>query len=118
MPFTPYHFGPGLAIKAVMQSQFSFTIYCYAQVITDLESGDHLLHGDFPVHCFFHTYLGAALVGGLCAATGRPLFQWTLRQLQHGLAIEVKEGRNWGSDSVVLRAIERAHLHVGPCILG
>jgi hypothetical protein len=95
MPFTPYHFGPGLAIKAALPSQFSLTIYCYAQVITDLESGYDLLNGDFPVHRFFHTYLGAAAVAGFCAATGRPLFQWTLRQLQSGLALESAEGRNW-----------------------
>jgi len=95
MPFTPHHFGPGVAIKAALPSQFSLSIYCYAQVITDLESGYHLLHADFPVHRFFHTYLGAALVGGFCAATGRPLFQWALRQLQRALVVEIEASRNW-----------------------
>ena len=63
MPFTPFHFGPGAAIKAVIPAHFSFTVFCYSQVVTDLETGFHILRGEFPLHRFFHTYLGATFVG-------------------------------------------------------
>jgi hypothetical protein len=79
LPFTPFHFGPGAAIKAAIPTRFSFTVFCYAQVVTDLESGYFLLRGQYPVHRFFHTYLGATLVGAFCALTGRPLCEWFLR---------------------------------------
>jgi uncharacterized protein DUF4184 len=79
MPFTPFHFGPGAALKAAAPAHFSFTIFCYSQVVTDLESGFYLFRGEYPVHRFFHTYLGATLVGLACAVTGRPLCQLALR---------------------------------------
>jgi hypothetical protein len=79
MPFTPFHFGPGAAIKAVIPGKFSFTVFCYAQVVTDLEPAYYMLRGQYPVHRFFHTYMGAALVGAFCALTGRPLCEYLLR---------------------------------------
>ena len=82
MPVTPFHFGPAAALKAVAPAHFSFTIFCYSQVITDLESGFYLLQGEYPVHRFFHTYLGATLVGLVCALTGRPVGQFALRTWQ------------------------------------
>src|SRR3954467_8553094 len=81
MPFTPFHFGPAAALKAAAPTHFSFTIFCYSQVVTDLESGFYLFRGEYPVHRFFHTYLGATLVGFACAPTGRPLSQLAFRVL-------------------------------------
>ena len=82
MPFTPFHFGPGAALKAMIRSHFSFVIFCYSQVATDLESGFYLLRGEYPIHRFFHTYVGATIVGFFCAITGRPLCQLVLRACQ------------------------------------
>jgi Domain of unknown function (DUF4184) len=79
MPFTPFHFGPGAALKAVVPYRFSLSVFCYSQVVTDLESGFYLLRGEYPVHRFFHTYVGATLAGVFCALTGRPLCQLALR---------------------------------------
>ncbi len=33
MPFTPFHMGPGTAIKAVTGRHFSLTIFGFAQVL-------------------------------------------------------------------------------------
>lgn len=79
MPFTPFHFGPAAALKAVAPSHFSFTIFCFSQVVTDLEPGFYLLRGEYPVHRFFHTYLGATIVALVCAPTGRFICQLALR---------------------------------------
>ena len=75
MPFTPFHFGPGMFLKAAAPAHFSFIIFCYAQVAIDLESGYYLYRGEWPVHRFCHTFIGATLVGVFCAVTGRALWQ-------------------------------------------
>jgi hypothetical protein len=79
VPFTPYHFGPGAAIKAAIPKHFSFTIFCFAQVVTDFETAYYMLRGMYPWHRFFHTYVGATLVGIVGVLIGRPICQFTLR---------------------------------------
>ena len=37
MPFTPFHFGAGLALRSVTGEWFSFLLFCFVQVIIDLE---------------------------------------------------------------------------------
>ena len=66
MPATPFHFGPGLLVKAAAPRQFSMAAYSLAQVVIDLESGYHMLRGDSPVHRQAHTFLLGGLVGLLC----------------------------------------------------
>jgi hypothetical protein len=63
MPITPFHFGPGLAFKSVTGSWFSFTVFCFAQVVIDLEPAWFMLTGDAYIHRFLHTYFGATLAG-------------------------------------------------------
>ena len=82
MPFTPFHFGPGAAIKAAIPAHFSFAVFCYSQIVTDLEPAYFMLRGEYPVHRFFHTYPGAALVGIFCAITGRPICQFLMKAVQ------------------------------------
>src|SRR5947207_9080401 len=79
MPFTPFHFGPGAAIKAVAPKYFSFTVFCFAQVATDCETAYYMIQGMYPWHRFFHTYFGATIVGCGSVILGRPLCQLALR---------------------------------------
>jgi hypothetical protein len=79
MPITPFHLGPGLAIKALIPRHFSFTIFCFTQVVTDCEVAYFLLRRGFPVHRWCHTYLGATVVGVVCAVVGRPICQLVIR---------------------------------------
>lgn len=79
MPFTPFHFGPGVAIKAVMPRHFSFTVFCFAQVVTDLETAYHMLRGEYPLHRWLHTFVGATAVAIFCVIVGRPICQLALR---------------------------------------
>ena len=62
MPVTLFHGGVGLALKAAAGRHFSFALFCCTQVAIDLESAYHLVRGDWPVHRFFHTFLGAAFL--------------------------------------------------------
>ena len=67
MPYTPFHFGPGLLLKAAMPDRFSFLAYSTTQVVIDLESWYYLTNGEPHPHRIMHTFL----VGGLAGlATG------------------------------------------------
>lgn len=79
MPFTSFHFGPGAAIKAVAPRHFSFTIFCFSQVVTDFETLYFMVRDMYPCHRFFHTYVGATFVALFSVVVGRPLCQLALR---------------------------------------
>lgn len=79
MPFTPFHMGPGLAIKAVTGKYFSLTIFGFAQVIIDIEPIVHMVRGESTLHGVSHTYLGATLIGALSVSAGKPFCTFLLR---------------------------------------
>lgn len=78
MPFTPFHMGPGLAIKAVSGRHFSLMVFGFSQVAIDIEPLVRIIRGDAVLHGFTHTYLGATLIGLLSVAVGRPVCQFLL----------------------------------------
>ena len=63
MPITPFHFGPGLLLKAAAPRHVSFAAFVAANVAIDVESAYFLLTGGWPVHRSVHTFLLATLVG-------------------------------------------------------
>lgn len=73
MPFTPYHMGPGLLIKSLLQSGFSLMIFGWAQILMDIQPLIVLLMGQGHLHGFSHTYLGATLIAFLSAISGKYL---------------------------------------------
>ncbi|MCQ8104641.1 DUF4184 family protein [Methylomonas sp. SURF-2] len=79
MPFTPFHMGPGAAIKAVTGRYFSLTIFGFAQVAIDLEPLIRIVRHDSVLHGFTHTYLGAFTIGLLTLFMGKIVCQWLLR---------------------------------------
>ena len=79
MPFTPFHFGPGAALKAAAPRHFSFTVFVFTNVAIDVEPLYFMLAGDWPIHRFFHTYLGATLAAVACYFAGRPVCTWAIR---------------------------------------
>ena len=79
MPITPFHFGPGAAVKAVTPRSFSFTVFAFSQMLIDVEPvGFFLFTGD-PTHPYLHTYLGATVVFLASWKAGRPVCEWALR---------------------------------------
>ncbi len=74
MPITPFHFGPGAAIHAVAPKHISFLAFCAANVLIDIEPLYYMLTQQYPLHRFFHTYVGATcivLATGLLFYTAR-----------------------------------------------
>jgi membrane-bound metal-dependent hydrolase YbcI (DUF457 family) len=68
VPFTPFHFGPALLLKAVAPRHISLTAFALSQVAIDIESGYHLLREAWPVHRVLHT-LPVASAAGIAVAT-------------------------------------------------
>ena len=62
MPFTPFHFGVGMAAKAALSRRFSLVFFVALQVVIDLESLYNLIKDRYPVHRFLHTFIGATLL--------------------------------------------------------
>lgn len=60
MPFTPFHFGPGIAFLALIPRRMSLWAFCAVNVVMDLEPGILLLLDRFPLHRFMHTIPGSA----------------------------------------------------------
>ena len=102
MPVTPFHFGPGAAFHAAAPRHVSFIAFCGANVLIDIEPLTYMLSHQYPVHRFFHTYIGATLVWPavivvflalLRAATALPLpniFNWkslTVARVAAGAAL-------------------------------
>src|SRR4051812_49891772 len=62
MPVTPFHFGPGAAIHAAAPRYVSFLAFCAANILMDVEPLYYMLTQQYPLHRFFHTYIGASIV--------------------------------------------------------
>ena len=73
MPFTVFHIGPGIAIKAVLQGSFSLMVFGWAQIIMDLQPLLVLITGAGRLHGFSHTWVGASLLTMVSALTGKYL---------------------------------------------
>jgi membrane-bound metal-dependent hydrolase YbcI (DUF457 family) len=63
LPVTPFHFGPGLALKGAAAPAFSWIAFALATVLIDCESLYYLIRQEYPVHRFLHSLVGASLVG-------------------------------------------------------
>jgi membrane-bound metal-dependent hydrolase YbcI (DUF457 family) len=62
MPITPFHFGPGAALHALAPRHVSFLAFCAANVLIDVEPLYFMLTRQYPLHRFFHTFVGASLI--------------------------------------------------------
>lgn len=79
MPATPFHFGPGLLVKAAAPRRFSMAAYSLAQVVIDIESGYYLLQGATPVHRQAHTFALGGLIGLMCGLIVSKVGTWIAR---------------------------------------
>lgn len=63
IPFTPFHFGPGLLVKACIPRSFWFSSFVAANVLIDVEVLVYIVRNDPPIHRHLHTYVGGAGIG-------------------------------------------------------
>ncbi len=81
MPFTPVHMGPGILIKAILQSSFSLMVFGWAQIVMDIQPLIVMITGKGQLHGFTHTYVGAILIAVISALTGKYLSELGLKIL-------------------------------------
>lgn len=68
MPFTPYHLGPSSWIGLILFKTFDFPTLFISSVIIDIEPLCVLLFNlDYPLHGFFHSFLGGSTLAILTA---------------------------------------------------
>ncbi|MBA6384684.1 metal-dependent hydrolase [Colwellia sp. BRX10-9] len=79
MPFTPIHMGPGIFIKAILQSSFSLMVFGWTQIVMDIQPLIVLITGEGHLHGFTHTYVGAVLIAIFSALTGKYLSELGLK---------------------------------------
>ena len=82
MPFTPFHMGPGILVKALLRSSFSLMVFGWAQIVMDIQPLISMITGKGDLHGFSHTYIGASLLVIVSALSGKYLSQfglWVLR---------------------------------------
>ncbi len=75
MPITPFHFGPGFFIKSMFSERFSFRVFILANILIDVEPLYYILTDQWPLHRFFHSYIGATVVAVITVVLGRLI--WT-----------------------------------------
>lgn len=80
MPFTPFHMGPGLLVKAVAGRHFSILTFGIAQVAMDIEPLMGLMRGATVLHGPTHTYPAACVIALLVAALSPRLCRPMLRR--------------------------------------
>lgn len=93
MPFTPFHLGPGALVKTGAPRHVSFMVFAFAQVLIDVEPLYFMLHGEYPIHRFFHSYLGASLVALVAYFLGRPIAGVALALLRRELGTTISAFR-------------------------
>ncbi|MBI5381191.1 MAG: hypothetical protein HZA31_04760 [Opitutae bacterium] len=76
MPFTPFHFGPGVALYAIAPRQVSFLSFCAANVFIDVEVLYYARTQQLPLHRLCHTFCGATLVLGAILALFLAASKW------------------------------------------
>lgn len=116
MPLTPFHLGLGAAAKAIAPSRFSFTVFAFAQLVTDAEVMTLLLLGRYPIHGLFHTYLGATFVAVASLILGPPMCrrlkrEWNTR-LDPSLRARLTVGEEISFPAAIAGAFVGTYSHV------
>lgn len=71
--------GPGILIKALLQSSFSLMVFGWTQIVMDIQPLIVLISGEGHLHGFTHTYVGAILIALFAALTGKYLSELGLK---------------------------------------
>ena len=70
MPFTPFHLGPSSWIGLILFKFLDFPSFLLASVIVDVEPFAVMFFGlRYPLHGFFHSFVGGSIVAMLIALT-------------------------------------------------
>lgn len=108
MPFTPFHFGPGILLGLLLLKYLDFPTFVAANVMIDWRAALVFLGLlDGPLHGWVHTYLGASLMAlslGGAMIYMRPWMDEALR--------EMKIKQKFSRQKIFIAAFSGAFLHI------
>ena len=108
MPFTPFHLGPGLLVGLLLIRYVDFPTFLIANVIVDVEPLLVLiLNLPYPLHGFFHSFLGGTLVALLLTA----LMSRTRKSLSPWLLV-FKIKQTYSFKKIFLASLSGIYLHI------
>ncbi|WJG08097.1 metal-dependent hydrolase [Aliiglaciecola sp. LCG003] len=90
MPFTPFHMGPGILIKSLLQGGFSLMVFGWSQIVMDIQPLVVLITGEGHLHGFSHTYIGASLLAVFSGLTGKYLSELGLKILKMDFSFSIE----------------------------
>lgn len=89
MPFTPFHMGPGILVKSLLQGGFSLMVFGWSQIIMDIQPLIVLITGEGHLHGFSHTFVGGTLLAIFSALSGKYLSELGLKILHLDLSFPI-----------------------------
>lgn len=89
MPFTPFHMGPGILIKALLGGSFSLMVFGWTQIVMDIQPLVAMITGEGHVHGFSHTFFGGTLIAIISAISGLYLTRLMFHLFMPGITIEL-----------------------------
>lgn len=80
MPITPFHFGPGAALKGLLGRWMSLATFVLANCVIDIEPIGRFFLTGVPSHPHLHTLPGATLVAVVTVWPGRRVCEWAIER--------------------------------------
>ena len=114
MPFTPYHLGPALFVGLLLLNFIDLPTFLIASVILDVEPFLVLaLNLNYPLHGFFHSFLGGTLV-----AVPLALVMYRVRDKFSPLLSFFKLEQKVSFKRILAAALSGVYLHILLDLLG
>jgi membrane-bound metal-dependent hydrolase YbcI (DUF457 family) len=108
MPFTPYHLGPALFVGLLLLNFIDLPTFLIASVIVDVEPFLVLtLNLNYPLHGFFHSFLGGTLV-----AVPLALVMYRIRDKFSPLMCFFKLEQKVSFKRILAAALSGVYLHI------
>ena len=89
MPFTPFHMGPGILVKAALRGAFSLIIFGGTQVLMDVQPLVVILTRQGHMHGITHTYLGATIIAAVAAVAGKRIIDLGMRLIEYAPRLRI-----------------------------
>jgi hypothetical protein len=109
MPLTPLHLGPGLSIGLIFKRWINLPAILIASIIVDVRAIYLALFlGDWRnLHGFFHTFIGATLLGLLTI-----IAVWVLRKQLSCISEALRVKQDYSLYSIVAGSLIGVWLHI------
>ena len=100
MPFTPFHLGPSAWIGLILFQFLDFPTFLLASVVVDIEPFTVMFLGlRYPLHGFFHSFVGGSIIALLTA-----LAMYSLRNVVRKFTTVFRLEQNSSFKKVLKRA--------------